>query len=108
MRPLMVVGHVEIAPIRSPQDQEERLKRPSRLLQPLPLVIQDCSFAARSLASVIPTVRRGRGLAATVSTSLIISSAFCFVTGVGRFSAGLRDGRKRSIRLFFIWLVLPG
>jgi hypothetical protein len=42
------------------------------------LVIHDCLFRARSLASVNPTVRRVRGFVELVSDSLTVSSVFFF------------------------------
>jgi hypothetical protein len=73
------------------------VKRPRKSLQPFPLVIHDCWFAARSLASVRPTVRRARGLAPG-SGSLILASVFSFLSSVAPASLTFRGPNSLSLR----------
>jgi len=81
----------------APHLLEGRVKRPRKSLQPFPLVIHDCWFAARSLASVRPTVRRARGLAPG-SGSLILASVFSFLSSVAPASRTFRGPNSLSLR----------
>jgi hypothetical protein len=78
------------------------VKRPRKSLHPFELVIQDCWFAARSLCSVRPIVRRARGLAECASISLILASVCSFLSIVGAVSAVCRGPKSFSLRVFFI------
>jgi hypothetical protein len=77
------------------------VNRPRKSLHPFPLVIHDCWFAARSLASVSPTVRRARGLAPR-SGSLIFARTLSFLSAVAFESRTSRGPNSLSLRLFFI------
>src|SRR5450759_2777432 len=81
----------------APHLLEGRVKRPRKSLQPFPLVIHDCWFAARSLASVRPTVRRTRGLAPG-SGSLILASVFSFLSSIAPASRTFRGPNSLSLR----------
>src|SRR6185436_16303122 len=63
------------------EPRDYRVKRPKKSLQPFPLLIHDCRFAARSRSSVRPMVRRVRGLAPE-SGSFIFASVCSFLSGV--------------------------
>ena len=92
----------------APQLLDGLVKRPRKSLQPFALVIHDCWFAARSLASVKPTVRRVRGLA-PASGSLILARVFSFLSSIAPASGASGGPNSRSLRFFFItgfwWLV---
>jgi hypothetical protein len=77
------------------------VNRPNKSLQPFELVIHDCWFAARSLASVKPIVRRARGLAPE-SGSLILASVCSFLSVVAVASRFFAGPNSLSLRLFFI------
>lgn len=77
------------------------MNRPRKSLHPFPLVIQDCWFAARNLASVSPTVRRVRGLAPG-SGSLIFARTLSFLSAAAFESRTFRGPNSLSLRLFFI------
>ena len=78
------------------------VKRPNKLLHPFELVSHDCSFAARSLASVSPIVRRVRGFTDAVSGSLILASVCSFLSVVAVASRFAREPNSFSLRLLII------
>src|SRR5258705_1871751 len=80
---------------------EGRVNRPRKSLHPFPLVIHDCWLAARSLASVRPTVRLARGLAPE-SGSLIFARTLSFLSAAAFESRTSRGPNSLSLRLFFI------
>jgi hypothetical protein len=82
-----------------------RVNRPNKSLQPFELVIHDCWFAARSLASVKPIVRRARGLVPE-SGSLILASVCSFLSVVAAASRFFVGPNSLSLRLFFIVVVV--
>ena len=83
-----------------------RVKRPKKLLQPFELVSHDCSFAARSLASVSPIVRLVRGFAEPGSGVLILASVCSFLRGVAIVSRLARE--PNSLFMSFVNIDVPG
>ena len=83
------------------QRLDDRVKRPNKLLQPLELVIHDCWFAARSLCSVRPIVRRAR-VASAGSGSLIFASVFSFLSAVASASRNSLGPNSLSLRFLFV------